>query len=762
MANSKDNIQPNAPILPAYWVPYTNTLDKPAEAPPNKPDTDNVQETMRQAFLRHDVKELYVDAVAAAGPTFEGSGLGKPVVQKPPDSSILVNRQGIARQEPIPLDMIKRFEQWKAHSERSDVKIVGWYESWNYAKPGTDLTRAIGVNDETVLNPVTKRGDRGKPESFLTNNDGVIHFDPFNEQVFEKQKSALIALAKKPEVNAIALDDHLGLLSTTKKVYTDPQQIQNIRSQIDSGKLSNVSAKLNMREGKLSLEVTIDLRAEVLKRHPEISSDQGISDRITEHLRTIHNEMKDQGINKPLIISTNPLDFAKKDTHQDIRRWVQEGLVDKLNVQIYRKDFGSFKSEVDKLKSQLEGLQTKLPEVSISLAKSAGGGVPDEVLRQEAEYVKNTKIGGKAVELIGFDYEAFPKQTASSQQAQSDTSDIARIAYQYLERPNKILGFFPNPFSGPRGNKEEFKLNNQTYTIERNQNVLTVRAKSDMVNHESKPRLVVKAEIQNVNGQLNITPIVNKATEQDRTNFRQLQEKEQLKTPSSTLKANASPSPGQTVQPGHVSSAQAQTVLDAAKTVVEKYGSGRDERVANLGRYEISRYQPDGLTDRIIITDRQGRGEIFRYDKGGSSKVALTPEDVNNFQKMQKFVEHKQNVTAVASTAQKMAWNYGQMIDPQGPRISNHSYEDRHYRIVDNEQGLRIHAADGREVLNYPRTDRVLVSERLATDSLAPHDIEHFQGMNQRMEQQTQQERSAQRTNRDLVQAQSGNSQLAL
>jgi Glycosyl hydrolase-like 10 len=606
MANSKDNIEPNAPTLPAYWFPYTNTLDKPAEAPPNKPNVDNVRETMRQVFLRPNVNEVYVDAVAAAGPTFEESGLGVPVVQKPLDSSILVNRQG--NKEQIPLDILKRFEQWKAYSERSDVKIFGWYESWNYTKPNTELARTIGTNDKTVLNPKT-----GEPKSFLANSDGVIHFDPFNDQVFEKQKAALIALARKPEVNAIALDDHLGLLSTTKKVYTDPQQIQNIRSQIDSGELSNVSAKLNMREGKLSLEVIIDLKAEVLKRHPEISSDQGISDRITEQLSLIHKEMK--GINKPLIISTNPLDFAKKDTHQDIRRWVQEGLIDKLNVQIYRKDFGSFKSEVDKLKNQLEGLQTKLPQISISLAKSAGGGVPDEVLRQEAEYVKNTKIGGNAVELIGFDYEAFPKQTASSQQAQSDTSDIARIAHQYLERPNKILGFFPNPFSGPRGNKEEFKLNNQTYTIERNQNVLIVRAKSDMVNHESKPRLVVKAEIQNVNGQLNITPIVNKATEQDRTNFRQLQEKEQLKTPASTLRANASPSPGQTVQTGRVSSAQAQTVLDAAKTVVEKYGSGRNERVANLGRYEISRYQPDGLTDRITITDHQGRGEIFRYDK---------------------------------------------------------------------------------------------------------------------------------------------------
>jgi hypothetical protein len=126
---------------------------------------------------------------------------------------------------------------------------------------------------------------------------------------------------------------------------------------------------------------------------------------------------------------------------------------------------------------------------------------------------------------------------------------------------------------------------------------------------------------------------------------------------------------------------------------------------------------------------------------------------------MQKFVEHKEAVTAVASTAQKMAWNYGQMTDPQGPRVFNHTYEDRHYRIVDNEQGLRIHAqADGREVLNYPRTDRVLLSEQLATESLTPHDIEHFQGMNQQMKQ----ERFAQQTARDLAQAQSSNSQLTL
>jgi Glycosyl hydrolase-like 10 len=759
MANSKDNIQPNAPILPAYWVPYTNTLDKPAEAPPNKPDADNVRETMRQTLLRHDVKEVYVDAVAAAGPTFEESGLGEPIVQEPPKKAYPINRNGITRQEQIPLDMIKRFEQWRAYSERSDVKIVGWYESWNYAKPGTDLARAIGANDETVLNSVTKRGDRGKPETFLTNNDGVIHFDPFNAQVFEKQKAALIALAKKPEVNAIALDDHLGLLSTTKKVYTDPQQIQNIRSRIDSGELSNVSAKLNLKEGKPSLEVTIDLKAEVLKRHPEISSDQGISDRITEQLRTIRKE-----INKPLIISTNPLDFAKKDTHQDIRRWVQEGLVDQLNVQIYRKDFSSFKSEVDKLKNQLEGLQNsgaKLPQVSISLAKSAGGGVPDEVLRREAEYVKNTRIGGKAVELIGFDYEAFPKQTASPQQAQSYTSDIAKIAYQYLERPNKILGIIPNPFSGPKGNKEEFKLNNQTYTIERNQNTLTVRAKSDMVNHEGKPRLVVKAEIQNLSGQLSIRPIANNVTEQDRTNFQQLQQKEQLQIPSGTLKANASNPPVQSAQPARVSSAQVQAVIDTAKAVVERYGSGNRERTISLGPYEIKHHNPDSFTDRLTITDNKGRGEILHYDKEGSNKVALSTADVNNFQKVQELMEHKQNVTAVASTAQKMAWNYGQMIDPQGPRAFNHSYEDKHYRIVGNEQGLRIHSkADGREILNYPRTDRVLLSEQLATDSLAPHDIEHFQGMNQHIEQQTQQERLVRQTSRDLAQAQSSDSQL--
>ncbi len=112
----------------------------------------------------------------------------------------------------------------------------------------------------------------------------------------------------------------------------------------------------------------------------------------------------------------------------------------------------------------------------------------------------------------------------------------------------------------------------------------------------------------------------------------------------------------------------------------------------------------------------------------------------------------------VAFTARQLAWNYGQMIDPQGPRIYNHSDEDKHYRIVDDEQGLRIHAqADGREVLNYPRTDRVLNSDTQATDSLSSTDFNHFQGI----EQQMQQERLAQQASRNLAKTRSASAQWA-
>jgi uncharacterized lipoprotein YddW (UPF0748 family) len=187
-------------------------------------------------------------------------------------------------------------------------------------------------------------------------------------------KQAVLELANRPEIWGISVDDHFGLLNSTTAA---------------SGSV-------------------IDLKAAMLYRYPAANSyslgaDQWFTEQITLKLKDLSDAVRATGTN--FFVSTNPFDWAKINTHQDPKIWYQRGLIDGLNVQVYRNNITDFKNEINKIKATCENLAgaPQIP-VSISLSLSASGvALSQQTITDQVNTTLSMSIQNVPVIPIGFD-----------------------------------------------------------------------------------------------------------------------------------------------------------------------------------------------------------------------------------------------------------------------------------------------------------------------------------------------------------------------
>ena len=135
------------------------------------------------------------------------------------------------------------------------------------------------------------------------------------------------------------------------------------------------------------------------KNPPENPKDkqwlQWRADILTEFLARLYKEVKAVNANLVVSMAPNIHDWAFKEYLQDSPAWLERGLIDIIHPQIYRRDFKSYKSIVDKLLTE-QFTPAMLPKLAPGILMKLGSYcISPEYLLQAVEYNRDRNIKGE-------------------------------------------------------------------------------------------------------------------------------------------------------------------------------------------------------------------------------------------------------------------------------------------------------------------------------------------------------------------------------
>ncbi|MEL7243365.1 MAG: family 10 glycosylhydrolase [Cyanobacteria bacterium J06573_2] len=116
---------------------------------------------------------------------------------------------------------------------------------------------------------------------------------------------------------------------------------------------------------------------------------------LTEFLARLYKEVK--AVNNNLLVSMAPNihDWALKEYLQDSQTWLEKGLVDIIHPQIYRRDFNSYKSVIDRLVKQ-QFTDNNLVKLAPGILMKLGSyNISPDYLSQLIEYNRALGIQGE-------------------------------------------------------------------------------------------------------------------------------------------------------------------------------------------------------------------------------------------------------------------------------------------------------------------------------------------------------------------------------
>lgn len=145
---------------------------------------------------------------------------------------------------------------------------------------------------------------------------------------------------------------------------------------------------------------TIDLyRREFDRDPPQNPKDrqwlQWRADILTDFLARLYQEVK--AVNPNLLVSIAPsvYDWGLKEYLQDTKAWVERGIVDIIHPQIYRRDFKSYKREIDKLVKE-QFTPEQLPKLAPGILINIGSyRISSDLLLQVIAYNRSCGILGE-------------------------------------------------------------------------------------------------------------------------------------------------------------------------------------------------------------------------------------------------------------------------------------------------------------------------------------------------------------------------------
>ncbi|MEA5596782.1 glycoside hydrolase family 10 protein [Rivularia sp. UHCC 0363] len=242
-------------------------------------------------------------------------------------------------------------------AHRLGLKVIPWFE-YGFAS-------SYNCNGGMLLAKKPEWAARDFQGNLL-NKNGFEWLNALDSQVQDFILSLILEVVKNYDVDGIQGDDRLPALPS---------------------------------EGGYDKGTVQRYQQEFAKKPPQNFRDsqwlQWRADILTDFLARLYSEIK--AVNKNLLISMAPNihDWALKEYLQDSQAWLEKGLVDIIHPQIYRRDFNSYKTIIDRLVKQqfTEKMRGKLaPGV---LMKLGDYNINPDYLVQVIEYNRACGICGE-------------------------------------------------------------------------------------------------------------------------------------------------------------------------------------------------------------------------------------------------------------------------------------------------------------------------------------------------------------------------------
>ena len=152
-------------------------------------------------------------------------------------------------------------------------------------------------------------------------------------------------------------------------------------------------------EGGYDVGTITRYRQEFNRNPPQNPKDrqwlQWRADILTEFLANLYREVKRVNPNLLVAIAPNIHDWAFQEYLQDSPAWLKRGIVDLIQPQIYRRDFGSYHAIADKLVNQ-QFTDATLPKLAPGILMKLGSYcISPEYLVQAIEYNRQIGIQGE-------------------------------------------------------------------------------------------------------------------------------------------------------------------------------------------------------------------------------------------------------------------------------------------------------------------------------------------------------------------------------
>ncbi|MBV9390138.1 MAG: family 10 glycosylhydrolase [Chroococcidiopsidaceae cyanobacterium CP_BM_ER_R8_30] len=242
-------------------------------------------------------------------------------------------------------------------AHRVGIKVIPWFE-YGFAS-------SYNLNGGPLLAQKPEWAARDRTGNLL-NKNGFEWMNALDPQVQEFLLSLVLEVVKNYEVDGIQGDDRLPALPSEGGY--DALTVERYRREFNRYPPQNPQHRQ-----------WLQWRANLL----------------TEFLAQLYHSVK--AINPDLLVSMAPniYDWGFKEYLQDSPVWLERQIVDLIHPQIYRRDFKTYKSVVDRLMAQQFTVEQLLKLAPGILIKLGSYRISPEYLLQAVEYNRSCGIQGE-------------------------------------------------------------------------------------------------------------------------------------------------------------------------------------------------------------------------------------------------------------------------------------------------------------------------------------------------------------------------------
>ncbi|HBB30809.1 MAG TPA: hypothetical protein DDZ80_06840 [Cyanobacteria bacterium UBA8803] len=279
------------------------------------------------------------------GHTFYPSTVAKPITGQGQDPLLRVMRLG--------RDVLAEIVE---QGHRQGLRIIPWFEYGFMAPANSQLA-------QRHPNWISKRSNykkAGIASAKSLSDRYQVWLNPLHPKVQQLILNLIVEVVTKYDVDGIQLDDHFGM---PVELGYDP-----------------FTVRLYQQEHQGQSPPNSPLDPEWMRWR---------ADKISDFMGRIFKTVKSVKADCLVSLSPNPQPFAYKSYLQDWRTWVQQGWVEELVVQVYRKDLSGFQAQL--IQSAVQEARQRIP---VSIGITTGTGQRPVAMKQIQQQVQKVRDRG--------------------------------------------------------------------------------------------------------------------------------------------------------------------------------------------------------------------------------------------------------------------------------------------------------------------------------------------------------------------------------